>query len=99
MRILVKAEAFDTITSDADVVRLREAVGKQIKKIVGSGKLEFGCVTADARMPILVLNVDSVSEVMDLLGNALIDHFKIETHPIMSLDELGDYFAKNPPGR
>ena len=99
MRIFVKAEVFDTITSDAEVTRLRECVGKQIKKITDSGKLELGWVTGDARSPMFILNVGSGAEVMDLLGSAFVDHFRIETHPILSLQELGKFFEQNPPGK
>ncbi len=99
MRIFVKAEAFETITSDVEVGRLRQAVGKQIEKIMKSGKLESGWVATDARSPMFIFNVNSASEVMDLLGSAFVDHRKIETHPIMSLEELGKFFQEHPPGQ
>ena len=99
MRIFVKAEAFETIISDEEVTRLRDAVGRQIKKIMGSGKLELGWVAADARSPMFIFNVDSAAELRDLLGGVILDHCKVETHPITSFEELGKFFAEHPPGR
>ncbi|MDQ6631918.1 MAG: hypothetical protein M3Y82_09195 [Verrucomicrobiota bacterium] len=99
MRMFVKAEVFHSITSDEDVAKLREAVGKQIKKITDSGKMEAGWVCAGVRMPMFIVNVESASELMGLLGNIFVDNFKIEIHPIISLEELGKYFAANPVGK
>ena len=99
MRMFVKAEVFETITTDEEVARLRDTVGQQIKKIMESGKLELGWVAVDARSPMFIFNVDSAAEVLELLGGAFVDHFKIETHPIISLEELAKFFAEHPPGR
>jgi hypothetical protein len=97
MRFFVKTEVFNTITSPADVTRLRGAVAAQIEKIARSGKMEMGFVAADARMPMFILNVDSAMAVFSLLGSIFVDNFKIETHPIVGLGELGKFFAENPP--
>src|SRR5258708_29186125 len=98
MRILVKAVVFDPITEAPAIKRLREQVGAQIQKIVKSGKLELGWVAVDSRMPMFILNVNSSSEVMGLLGSVFIDNFKIELHPIVSLEELGKFFKDYPVG-
>lgn len=97
MRMFVKAEVFPTITTKEEVTHLREAVGKQIKKIMDSGKLEAGWVCGDARMPMFIVNVESGGELMRLLGSIFVDNFKIETHPIFDFEELGKIFAEYPP--
>lgn len=99
MRIFVKTEVFETITRDEEVARLREAVGRQMQRILKSGKLESGWVSAVSRSPMFIFKVDAPTEVMDLLGCAFIDHFRIEAHPIISLEELGRFFETNPPGK
>ncbi len=97
MRIFVKTEVFDTITSKEEVQDLRQAFGKQIKKIMESGKLELGWVVADGRMPMFIFNVESAAELMDLLGDTISDHCKVETHPIVSLEDLAKYFEEHAP--
>lgn len=99
MRIFVKAEVFDTITSNEDIGRLRQMVARQMKRIMESGKLELGWVAGDARMPMFILNVNSGAEALDLLGGAFVDHFKIESHPILTLEELSKFFQEHPPGQ
>ncbi len=97
MRIFVKTEVFESISSEEEIAKLRQGFGRQIEKIMASGKLEMGWVVADGRMPMFIFNVDSAMEVMDLLGNAIIDHCKVETHPIISLEDLAKYFKENAP--
>ena len=63
-----------------------------------SGKLELGWVATDARSPMFIFNVDSAAEVQNLLGSAFLDQFKMETHPIMSFEELAQFFVEQPPG-
>ena len=98
MRVFVKTEVFDTITGDEAVTRLREAVGRQIGKIVESGKLELGWVATDSRSPMFIFNVDSAGDVLDLLGGAFVDNCKIETHPIIALEDLAKFFEEHPSG-
>ena len=97
MRIFVRLEVFESIKEVGEIRKLREAAAVQLDKIRKSGKLELGIVAADGRLPMMLLNVDSAAELMDLLGNVFIDHFKIESHPVVSFDELGKFFAAHPP--
>ena len=98
MRIFVRTEVFETITTIEEITRVRQAVGQQIKKIMDSGKLELGWVAADARSPMFIFNVDSATEVRELL-DVFLNHCKVETHPITSLEELAKFFEEHPPGR
>ena len=55
MQVFVKWEAFETITGDDEVQRLRAAVGKQVQHILKSGKSSAGGVFADGRAGFFVL--------------------------------------------
>ena len=99
MRILVQCEAFESLVGAEAVADLREIAGRQINKLNESGKLELGWVLGDARAPQFIVNVDSSAELHALLGGAIMDRFKVQTHPIVTFEELARLFedeAKKP---
>lgn len=98
MKLFVRFGVFDTITRDADVSHLRQVFGEQVQRIIASGKMEAGGIFADARAGYLILNIDSPEELMDLLGGAMIDHCRVETHPLMSFEKLAEFFQKEAEG-
>lgn len=98
MRFLIKFEAFETVIGDAEVKRLREAAGRQIQQIQNSGKLVEGGMFGDNRGGFLVLDVDKSSDLYELLGGAILDNCYIESHPVLSFEELGEFFKKHPVG-
>ncbi len=97
MRILVTFEVFETITGNDDVKRIREAAGKQIQQIQNSSKLVEGGMFGDRRGGFLLFDIDKASDIHELLG-ALLDNCHIESHPVLSFKELGDFFESHPVG-
>ncbi|HEY3321981.1 MAG TPA: hypothetical protein VGP72_16055 [Planctomycetota bacterium] len=95
MKMFVKAELFESIIAPEAISSIREEVRQQIQRISHSGKLESGWAFADHRCVCFIVNADSPYEVMDLLGNTFVDHFRLETHPIVSLEELGKFFEEH----
>ncbi len=59
----------------------------------GVGELETSGIFADARGGFFVFNVDSAEEIAGLL-NEVSDLGRIETHPIISLEALREFFAQ-----
>jgi len=98
MRFFVKFEMFETLTGDANVKRVREAVGPQIQQVQNSGKLVEGGMFGDKRGGFLVLDIDKSSDLYELLGGAILDNCYIESHPVVSFKELGEFFEKHPVG-
>ncbi len=96
MKFLIKFEVFDTITSNEDVNRIREAVGKQMQHIQSSGKLVDGAMFGDKRGGYFVFDIDKTFDLYDLLGGTLLDSCNIESHPLLSFEEMGKYFQENP---
>ncbi|MGD0056862.1 MAG: hypothetical protein ABSB83_03275 [Methanomassiliicoccales archaeon] len=92
MRIFVEFEVFDSVPRDDDVKRVRRIVGKQFQEIQKSAKFIEGGMFADVRAGYFVLEVDKSTEIMDLLGDALIDNCHIKTHPLITLKDLGEFF-------
>ena len=95
MQVFVKFEVFETITNREEILQLREKVGKQLQKIQASGKMKAGSIFVDARGGFFLFDVQSSEEVLDLLGSPFIDHCRIETHPLMSYQKLGEFFQKD----
>jgi hypothetical protein len=95
MQFLVIAEARDTIVGD-DVRRLRKEVGVAIQRIQASGKMTAGGVLGGRRMPFMLLEVESTEELMELLGNEMIDNLQCEVYPVASFESLGKFFAEHP---
>ena len=86
---------FDTIFKDEDVRVARERIVKAIRKVRDSGKLVDAGVFADARGAYIVAEIDSPEEMRELLSE-LLDRFHVESHPVISLEKLEDYFKKHP---
>ena len=95
MKYFVKAEVFESIYGVEDVKELREGVGKQFEKIAATGKMIEGGVLTGKRAFFLILDVDSPKEVYDLLGFPIVDRFRMECYPIMSFEELGQFFKRD----
>lgn len=98
MRILVTFEVFEKITGNDDVKRIREAAGKQIQQIQNSGKLVEGGMFGDRRGGFLLFEIDKASDLYELLGSAILDNCRIESHPVLSFKELGEFFESHPVG-
>ncbi|HYX29393.1 MAG TPA: hypothetical protein VE863_12585 [Pyrinomonadaceae bacterium] len=93
MQIFVGFEAFDTIISDA-VPGLRQEAGELIQRIMGSGKVTASGIFVDQRGGFLVIEVGSAEELMDLISPTMVDNFHVTTHPLVSMEKLGEFFQK-----
>ena len=91
MRFHVTIISFDSIHGEAAVQETRQLVGKKIQEIQQSGKLVSGGAFIDARGGYFVVDVDSATELLKLLS-PLHDVCHIETHPVMSFEDLGAFF-------
>jgi hypothetical protein len=91
MRLHVNWNVFETVTGSAMVAEIREHLGPLVGKLTESGKMESHGVYADGRGGFIVLNVESADEVLALLY-PLHDFASIETRPIVSFEELGQFF-------
>jgi hypothetical protein len=97
MRLYVGFTAFQTIIDPADIGRLRAKVGGKVQEWQQAGKLETGGIFAGNRRGFVVLNVASEDEAFELLGD-IADFTVVETHPLVSFETLGKFFAEHPPG-
>jgi hypothetical protein len=96
MRFFVKFEAFETVTGDDEVKRVREALGRQIQKVQNSGKLIEGGMFGDKRGGFVIVDLDKSSDMLELLGGGVLDNCRVESHPIMSFEEIAEFFKKHP---
>jgi hypothetical protein len=97
MQLYVQFTVFEHLTGKDTVAHLRYVVGEQLGTIKQSGKLVSGGIFADARGGYMVLNINDSTELGTLLGGAFIDHFNIVSHPLMTFDQLGEFFKNHPP--
>jgi muconolactone delta-isomerase len=95
MEVFVKYEVFDTITDREQVLRVRQVVGAQFQRIQESGKVKAMRIFADARGGFILLDLDSPEELFDLLGAPIFDHFHVETHPVISVEKLAEFFERD----
>ena len=94
MRFLVIIKAFDTITSEQDLKRLRQMAGEKEQELAKSGKLIEGGNFVDARAGFWLLDADSATELWELVFPAH-ELCHIEMHPIQSWEELKKGFKKH----
>jgi hypothetical protein len=95
MEVFVKFQVFDTITDREEVLRLRQVVGQQMQQIQESGKVTQLGIFSDARGGFMVADIDSSDDLFELFGAAMIDHFHIETHPLMTVEALAEFFERD----
>ena len=98
MRILITFEVFETVKGDDEVKRVREAANMQLQQVQNSGKLVEGGMFGDIRGGFLLLDIDKTSDLYELLGSAILDNCRIESHPVLSFRELGEFFESHPVG-
>jgi hypothetical protein len=96
MRFFVKFEAFETIIGDEEVKRVREALARQIQKIQNSGKLIEGGMFGDKRGGFVIVDLDKSSDMLELLRGEVLDNCRVESHPVMSFQEIAEFFKKHP---
>jgi len=97
MRLYVGFQVFQSIVDPADIVRIRSKFGDKLQEMQKSGQLETGGIFAENRQGFVVLNVPSEDAAFSLLGE-LADFLIMETHPLVSFETLGRYFAEHPIG-
>lgn len=92
MRLYCGFTAFQTLVSTEDVARLRAKVGEKVQEWHEGGHFEAGGIFAGNRQGFVVLNVRSEDEAFTLLGD-IADFAVVETHPLVSFETLGKFFA------
>jgi hypothetical protein len=97
MRFLITTEVFETIHKEEDLKRQAELITSQIKTIMNSGKLVNGGQFGDRRGHFFVIDVANELELLELLGRNILDSCKVESHPIVSLEDLFAFFERHPP--
>ena len=97
MKFLVTTEVFETIHKEEDLKRQAELITSQIKTIMNSGKLVNGGQFGDRRGHFFVIDVANELELLELLGRNILDSCKVESHPIVSFEDLFAFFERHPP--
>ena len=95
MRFLVLMEARDTLIEEK-IPRLRRDVQTAIQRITAAGKLQAGGMLVGRRKGFMVLEADSPSEILELLGGEIVDNMNADVHPFVTFEELGQFFAAHP---
>ena len=93
MQLFIELEVFNTVIKDEDIRHVRNVFGKQMEKILASGKMVANGFFAGKRGGYLILNVDSTEEVIELLGT-MIEYFHFKVHPVMPLEKVPELFGK-----
>ena len=93
MQLFLKWEVSPAITQDEEVRRFRMAFGAQVQMMLASGRVAASGVFSDCRGGYFILEVEQADDLFQLLGPALLDHLRIETHPVTGLETLTDLLA------
>lgn len=84
MKYFVKWEVHEDVEAD-------EVIMKQLEHIEKSGKLKEGGVLLGIRGGYFLFDIEKPGELLGLLGKPLWDNCYIESHPIVSYNELTDF--------
>ena len=94
MEVFAKYEVQDTITDREQVLHIRQVIGAQLQRIFESGKVKASGIFVGVRGGFFVLDVDSSDELFEMLV-PIIDYVRLETHPLTSMEKLGEFFEKD----
>lgn len=95
MLFLVLTEARDSIVGHEAVSQLRADVAAAIKRVTASGKMKAGGILGGKRSAFMLLEVEKAPDILELLGGEIIDSMSVEVYPIVSFEEIGQFFAKD----
>jgi len=90
MKYFVKWEVFDTI-SEHDMAGMKSEFASQLEFIEKSGKMKDGGVLLGIRGGYFVLDIEKPAELLNLLGPAIWDNCHVDSHPVITLKEIGEY--------
>jgi hypothetical protein len=93
VQLFAKFHVQQTITDREKVMELQRLSAKQIQELMNSGKVRASGFFADARGGFFVLEVDSAEEVFEVFA-PVIDYIRIETHPLIAAEKLGEFFEQ-----
>ena len=94
MEVFVKLEAYDTLVDREQILHTRQVGGRQMQRMLESGKVKTSGMFADARGAFFVLDVDSSEELFEMLA-PLTDFVRIESHPLVSPEKVMEYFERD----
>jgi hypothetical protein len=94
MKFLVTWKSFETITQEqAQPTRAGYAEG--IEQMFDSPKIKDVGGFADARGLYMILDdVNSADEILEILGPEILDNGYVESHPIVSVERIGELFTQ-----
>lgn len=93
MKYFVKWEVFDTI-AEHDMVGMKTDFAKQLELIEHSDQLMDGGTLLGIRGGYFVFEIEKPSELLGLLGPVFWDNCHIESFPVVSFKEIGEYLRK-----
>ena len=93
MQLFAKFHVQETITDREEVMALQQLSAKQLQELMQSGKVRASGFFADARGGFFVLEVDSAEELFEVFA-PVIDRIRIETHPLITAERLGEFFQQ-----
>ena len=94
MEVFAKYEVRDTITDREQVLHLRQVLGAHIQRLFETGKVRASGAFADERAGFFVLDVASSDELFEMFA-PVVDYVRIETHPVSSVEKVGEFFEKD----
>jgi hypothetical protein len=94
MEVFAKYEVRDTITDREQVLHIRQVIGAQLQRTFESGKVKASGIFVGVRGGFFVLDVDSSDELSEMFF-PIVDYVRIETHPLISIEKLGELFEKD----
>ncbi|BBL80980.1 hypothetical protein RxyAA322_28340 [Rubrobacter xylanophilus] len=91
VRFHVTIEAHDSIVLDADR-RLRELIGGQLQKIMGSGRVGDAGLLGNKRGACFLVDIDAPEKLYDLFGPEVYGSFTVDSQPVIPVEKAEEIF-------
>jgi hypothetical protein len=97
MRYMIIFRVREAIVGEM-VPAVQQAIGAEVQKLLGTRKLTDSGVFVDDRAGFALVNFDSAEELFELVSG-LKDVTKLEVHPLISFERLGQFFQQQAASR
>jgi hypothetical protein len=97
MRYMAIFRVREAIVGDM-VPAVQQAIGAEVQKLLGTGKVTDSGVFVDDRAGFAIMNADSAEELFELTAG-LQDVAKLEIHPLIGFERLGQFFQEQAASR
>jgi hypothetical protein len=94
MRFLVQIQTYDSITGREADRQLREVVGPQLQRVMGTGKVSDAGFLTDRRGAFFLIDMEASEDLYAIFGPEVYGYFRVQASPVATLEKGAELFQQ-----